>query len=181
MLNAPPLDSASARLHAPKALLRVNSITRAPVDLALALFRTCVGGRTSPLRAMSRPLTLDGLQRNAAKAFCQIICYTLYLVFKEPATAETPMRRRRGDPPPTGHPSAGGASASGEPYEVTTDCRFRQARSSCRTLELPIRAAEFTSAQPFGLRPCGLGARQANSTILRIPPGPCQPVTPATA
>ena len=41
-----------------------NLLTRAPVDLALALFFVRV-----VWMGVSHPLTLDGLQRNAAKAF----------------------------------------------------------------------------------------------------------------
>ena len=58
----------------------------------LRCFSYLCGGRTSPLQAMSRPLTLDGLSafarlrtlRCSACSGVTAFAYTLYLVFKEP-------------------------------------------------------------------------------------------------
>ena len=74
-------------------------LTRAPVDVALALFRTL-----SWWMAINHPLTLDGLQqntrrrlagwRNVAKTFCQILCLHALSSFQR--TGCHPRLRRTG-------------------------------------------------------------------------------------
>lgn len=97
-------------------------LTRAPVDLALALFRTCVGewfhpplpsrlhARTS---ADSHPLTLDGL-----------FAYTLYLVFKEPDALDCASRHSR--------PQS----------RVPSDCRFRPFQGNLSRLLATIHSVK---------------------------------------
>jgi len=111
------------RLRAQNALQRSNSITRAPVDLALALYfvrvsllrrslasasaLTCFGATSA---APARMLTLDGrslLHITSREATCSrehLCACTHYLVFKEPECSAWPERLAfsHAESPPSG-------------------------------------------------------------------------------
>jgi len=87
---------------------------------------------------VSHPLTLDGLSASAPpqeterRVSRRVICYTLYLVFKEPNPLPASRRHRYRCRP-----------SLGEPFKVTTVHRYRQ--SFCRRdIRIGVLAEVFT-------------------------------------